>query len=49
MDEGGVLFGDGIEADRIEFDYGMQVSVRTSSRRLSLLVAERLRPHLSGA
>lgn len=38
MDDGGVLFGDGIESDRIEFSWGRRVSLRASERRLRLLV-----------
>ena len=38
MNEDGVIFGDGIEADRIEFTWGMRAVVRISDRRLRLLV-----------
>ncbi|NTW28518.1 MAG: hypothetical protein HGA39_04040 [Coriobacteriia bacterium] len=37
MDSGGVIFGDGIEADRVEFGYGMQAEVRVAKERLRLL------------
>lgn len=36
MDEG-VIFGDGIESDRIEFPWGARASVRVTDRRLRLL------------
>jgi hypothetical protein len=38
MDGGGVIFGDGIEADRMGFDWGRRVDVRVSDRRLHLVV-----------
>lgn len=38
MSEGGVIFADGIEADRIEFVSGRSVRIRVAKRRLNLLV-----------
>jgi len=37
MNDGGVVFGDGIEADRIELGFGMRLSVRASDTRLHLV------------
>lgn len=37
MNEGGVLFGDGIEEDRIDFAWGMQASLGVSDLRLMLV------------
>ena len=37
MDEGGVIFGDGIESDRIEFLWGQHVELRVSARCLHLV------------
>lgn len=37
MDTGGVVFGDGIEADRVEFGYGMRAEVRVAGERLRML------------
>lgn len=37
MNEGGVIFGDGIEADRLVFDWGTKLSVRVASRTLELV------------
>ena len=39
MNDGGVIFGDGIEEDRIEFDWGMTARVGVSSRCLRLVAA----------
>jgi hypothetical protein len=39
MNEGGVIFADGIEQDFLAFDWGRQVSLQPSSRMLSLVVA----------
>jgi hypothetical protein len=38
MDDDGVIFGDGIESDRIEFSYGKRVALRAAATRLRLLV-----------
>jgi hypothetical protein len=38
MNDGGVLFGDGIEYDRIEFGWGMRLRVGIAEQRLALLV-----------
>ncbi|NUN51956.1 MAG: NAD(+)/NADH kinase [Planctomycetaceae bacterium] len=37
MDDDGVLFGDGIETDRIEFSWGRKVSLHAAPTRLRLL------------
>jgi NAD kinase len=39
LDEGGVLFGDGIESDRLPFGWGLQATVRVASERLRLVQA----------
>jgi hypothetical protein len=39
MDEGGVIFGDGIEQDRLEFPWGARVEFRCAGRALRLLRA----------
>lgn len=38
MNEGGVLFGDGIEDDRLEFAWGVRARIRTAEERLRLVV-----------
>ncbi|MDQ4087435.1 MAG: hypothetical protein M3177_05435 [Pseudomonadota bacterium] len=38
MNDGGVIFADGIEQDFIPFDWGRQVRIRPADRRLSLVV-----------
>jgi hypothetical protein len=38
MNDGGVVFGDGIEDDRIDFSYGMHVTLRRASERLRVVV-----------
>lgn len=38
MSEGGVIFADGIESDRIEFVSGRSVRIRVAQQRLNLLV-----------
>lgn len=37
MDEGGVVFGDGIESDRLDFSYGSQLRVACAERVLRLV------------
>ncbi len=37
MNDGGVIFGDGIESDRIEFSWGCRVRVRLAKTRLHLV------------
>jgi NAD kinase len=37
MNDGGVLFGDGIEDDRVEFAYGMTARIAVAERRLKLV------------
>jgi len=37
MNAGGVIFGDGIESDRLEFSWGRHLSVRVAAARLRLL------------
>jgi hypothetical protein len=39
LDEGGVVFGDGIESDRVGFDWGVQASVGVARERLRLVEA----------
>lgn len=39
MDDDGVIFGDGIETDRIEFSWGRRVTLHAAATRLRLLVA----------
>jgi hypothetical protein len=38
MNDGGAVFGDGIEEDRLEFGYGQRLRVRASEHRLRLVV-----------
>ena len=37
MNEGGVVFGDGIEADHLEFDWGMRLRIAMADRTLELV------------
>ncbi|HZJ54386.1 MAG TPA: NAD+ kinase [Myxococcaceae bacterium] len=39
MDDGGVVFGDGIEDDRLEFAWGMRLRVEVAEQRLRLVRA----------
>ena len=39
MNEGGVVFADGIEQDFIAFDWGRRVELAPASRTLNLVVA----------
>ena len=39
MDEQGVIFGDGIESDRLTFGYGRRVEIRPAAQSLNLLAA----------
>ena len=39
MNEGGVVFGDGIEEDRIDFGWGRELVVRRAERSLHLVRA----------
>jgi hypothetical protein len=37
MNTGGVVFGDGIESDRLRFEWGMRVKVEIAATRLELV------------
>jgi hypothetical protein len=39
LDDGGVVFGDGIEADRLEFRWGVTARIRVAAERLRLVAA----------
>jgi hypothetical protein len=36
MGDGGAIFGDGIEDDRLDFGWGMRATVRVADERLHL-------------
>lgn len=40
MNEGGVIFADGIEADRLSFDWGMEVRLAVAAETLRLVVRD---------
>ena len=37
LDEGGVVFGDGIESDRVDFGWGVQATIGVARERLRLV------------
>jgi hypothetical protein len=39
LDDGGVVFGDGIEGDRLEFRWGVTAQIRVAPERLRLVMA----------
>ena len=39
IDDQGVVFGDGIESDRVDFGWGVQASIRVAPERLRLVTA----------
>lgn len=39
MNDGGILFGDGIEADHLEFKWGMKAEIRVAEKKLQLVLA----------
>jgi hypothetical protein len=39
LDDGGVIFGDGIESDRVDFGWGVEATVRVARERLRLVHA----------
>jgi NAD kinase len=41
MNEGGTLFGDGLEQDRIQLPWGVSVTVRVAQQKLKLVVPDR--------
>ncbi len=41
MNEGGVIFGDGIESDYLEFNWGVETEVRVAQQTLELVVPAR--------
>jgi hypothetical protein len=37
LDDGGVVFGDGIESDRVDFGWGVQATIRVARERLRVV------------
>jgi hypothetical protein len=37
LDESGVVFGDGIESDRVDFGWGVLATIRVAPERLRLI------------
>lgn len=43
MNEGGVIFGDGIESDYLEFNWGVQAEIRVAQQTLELVIPAPMR------